>query len=836
MNVYLYIIIAISLIIIIISIIVVKKQIWKKNQRRIIADKLPDIETAISEFEVLLNGADYINRRMLSIWVTNYSKLGEGITSEYRKINLNNDNLETLEKYISYIQNNKKYIDSHNDTFAQKCIKENEQFFDKLENYPLDKQQRLAIVHEEDANLVIAGAGCGKTTTLVGKLAYLTKIKKVPKEEILMLAFTRKAANEMKERIKARLDEDFEISTFHSFGYKVVGEVENNKPSLAFDGNESEKNKYIKSLFDENMKVEEYAKLVVEFFFYEFSTQLKSKKDDAKLCDYLGREMKSKQEVKIANFLYLHGINYIYEKDYEHKTSNKDYRQYKPDFYLPDYKIYIEHLGINADGKASRIFDNPKKYEEDILWKRGLHKENNTKLVESYSYEDSDGGLTNKLRTKLEEAGVVFKEINYNLTFKERVKYKDRTLLIEIISTFLSLFKSNQYAIDQIKQKANQELNTILFLSFINIIEPIINEYEKYLIDNKVIDFDDMIAKATSYISDGKFHSNFKYVLVDEFQDISIGRYKLINALNKQQSDMQLFCVGDDWQSIFRFAGSDISIFLYFEQYFGDYHKTIIEKTYRFPFGIAYLSNNFILQNNEQIKKTLHSTKQGKDNPFNIFYKSNSEDSSVLEKILKLIEKESSNKSCSILILGRYNWDEPSNLGTIITEYKKKGITIEFMTIHKAKGLEADYVIINNVIDDTTGFPSQIADHEVLNLVLQHPESYPFAEERRLLYVALTRTKNKFYIIGQKRKVSSFIFDICKLMLKENEANLVKSKKCPECFGELTERNGRKGKFLGCGNYDSCTYTIDESKLMQIAEYKKMRRRIDESSDSDLPF
>lgn len=833
MNIYYYLIIAIILVVIV---IITRKLIWKRNQRRIIIEKIPLIKKANMEFERLINGAEYINRRLLGKWKENYSEFTEGITSEYRKINLDKNNLDVLEKYLSYTQNNKKYIDKFNDNFAQKCVKENKLFFDKLESYSLDIQQRLAIVHEEDANLVIAGAGCGKTTTLVGKLAYLTKIKKVPKEEILMLAFTKKAANEMKKRIKKRLGEDFEISTFHSFGYKVVGEVENNKSSLAFDENESEKNKYIKSLFDENMKVEEYAKLVVDFFFYEFTTRLKSKKEDAKLCDYLGREMKSKQEVKIANFLYLHGINYIYEKEYEHRTSTREYRQYKPDFYLPDYNIYIEHLGINADGRASVKFDNPKKYETDIIWKRETHKNYKTTLIETYSYEDSDGGLLNKLKSKLEMAGVVFKEINYNLTFKNRVKHKDRTLLIEIISTFISLFKSNLYTIEQIRQKAKQEEDKTLFLSFVKIVEPIIADYGKYLIDNKVIDFDDMIAKASNYIADGKYSSSFKYILVDEFQDISIGRYKLINALNKQHLDMQLYCVGDDWQSIFRFAGSDISIFLYFAKYFGEYHKTIIEKTYRFPFEISYLSNKFILENNEQIKKELKSTNMGNINPVQIFYKNNGDDSSALEKILKVIECESGTKRCSILILGRYNWDEPANLSKLKNLYKIKHIDIEFMTIHRAKGLEADYVIINNVFDGTTGFPSQIADHEVLNLVLQHPESYPLAEERRLMYVAMTRTRNKVFIIGQKRRVSSFIFDVCKLMLKDNEVTLVKSKKCPKCFGELAERNSKYGKFWGCSNYDSCTYKIDETKLIQKSNHIKLMKQINDSRDSDLPF
>lgn len=827
---------AIITVLLIIIIMLIRKHLWNRKHRRIIYDKLSDIEKAITEFDFMLSGRDYINRRVLFNWITIHSNLGVNVAPKYHKIGLNQNVVKTLEKFFSYSKNYKNYVNEHNDDFAEDCLSKNSLFFDTFESYPLDKYQRLAIVHEEDANLVIAGAGCGKTTTLVGKLAYLTNIKNVPKEEILMLAFTRKAANEMKDRIKERLGEDFEISTFHSFGYKVVGFVEDNKPSLAFNGNESGKNQYIKALFDKEMENEIFAKLVVEFFFYEFTTQLKSKKEDSQLVDYLGNVMKSKQEVKIANFLFLHGINYIYERDYEYKTSSKDYRQYIPDYYLPDNKIYIEHFGIKKDGKASDTFDNPKKYEEDIKWKRELHKKNKTELIETYSYEDSDGELILKLRAKLERAGVKFDELNYKTAFTEKIRRKDRILLIEIINTFLSLFKSNQYTIDQLITKANSHENKILYLAFIKIFEPIMMGYEKYLKENKVIDFDDMIAKATNYLVEGKYLTTFKYVLVDEFQDISVGRYKLINALNKQHFDMQLFCVGDDWQSIFRFAGSDISLFLNFEEYFGTFHETKIENTYRFPQEIADLSNSFILQNHSQKGKLLKTTKWLNSKPFEIFYKINGDDSTTLDRILGLIEKECNKKECSVLIVGRYNWDEPENLNSIKNRYKKIGISIDFMTIHKAKGLEADYVIIDNVIDETTGFPSQIADHEVLNLVLQNPEEFPFAEERRLFYVAMTRTKNKLYIIGQKRKVSTFVFDICTILNRNSDIDLANSKICPDCFGNLELRKGRFGDFLGCSNYDSCTYTMSVSKLKHENDMKKFHVKFQDSKDDDLPF
>ncbi len=829
-----YIIFPICVVFILLGILLVRRILWKNRQTNIINDSLERIIEAVGQLERLLNDTEYFNNKKLVEWNCNFDKAGNGITPLYGKIGLEKSKKSSLDRYYDFLSNGRKYIDEHNIKYQNTCINENKSFFDTVESYPLDINQRIAIVHEEDANLVVAGAGCGKTTTLIGKLAYLTKIKNVPKESILMLAFTRKAANEMKERISKRLGEDFEVYTFHSFGYKLLSEIRDKKPSLAFDDNNT-LDKCIRNILNEQIKSKDFAKMLVEFFFYEFTVHLPDRKNKSNLTSYLGEIMKSKQEVKIANFLYVHKIRYEYEREYEVKTVDKNYRQYQPDFYLPDYHIYIEHFGIDENGKPSSSFENGKSYIEGMHWKRKTHLKHGTILVETYSYEDIDNGLQSNLRHKLESHNVSIQEVDFANTLKNDIKKNDRTLLIEIICTFLNLFKSNSYSFTELDSKALLGIYSGLYRAFLNLFKPIYDAYETNLRNIDKIDFNDMIAEATKYVSEKKYESPYKYVLIDEYQDISVGRYNLIKALLKQNPDTQLFCVGDDWQSIFRFAGSDISLFVKFQNYFG-YHKlTRIEKTYRLSEEIANYTNGFILKNKDQIEKNLSSEKKLNSSPYKIFYKKKSEDTTVLIDVLKLIKSQiKPGRLARVLILGRYNWDEPIEMNSLKAEYKNYDINVEFLTVHKAKGLEADYVILNNVVQGTHGFPSQLLDHEILNLVLQEREDYPFAEERRLFYVAMTRSKNESYIIGKIRNVSEFIFDLNSLNDDETKSKLVESKLCPNCHGQLVSRKSKYGEFIGCENYPSCTFKKDRSQD-RVKEFLE-QARVYNNQDDDLPF
>jgi DNA helicase-4 len=264
--------------------------------------------------------------------------------------------------------------------------------------------------------------------------------------------------------------------------------------------------------------------------------------------------------------------------------------------------------------------------------------------------------------------------------------------------------------------------------------------------------------------------------------------------------------VGDDWQSIYRFTGSDISLFYSFVDYFGFTKKCEITNTYRFSSELASLTEKFITRNPHQIKKSIKANKLLNSKPFKILYYDYN-DLEIFEKIITSIREK--HKECTLLILGRYNSTLEkynSSISTIKTKYRNS-INIDSMTIHKAKGMEADYVILLDVTEGKNGFPSQVIDDDVLNLVLLSDESYPYAEERRLFYVAMTRTKNKFFIINKREEISPFIHEIVALYGKSEDDE------CPICNGKLRRIvTGPYEPFLGCQNYPKCIYSKSEKR------------------------
>lgn len=311
-----------------------------------------------------------------------------------------------------------------------------------------------------------------------------------------------------------------------------------------------------------------------------------------------------------------------------------------------------------------------------------------------------------------------------------------------------------------------------------------------------------MIGKAINFVKNGKYESGFKYILVDEFQDISQSRYRLLKSL-LDQNEAKLFCVGDDWQSIYRFTGSDFSIMVHFKENFGFSETSFLQETFRFGDKLCEFSSKFILQNPIQIKKTIISSRKEESPVVTIIQ--NSTEQSVKEIISK-IAKESNNKE-SVFIIGRYGYLEPENLYELRREFAE--LAIEFTTAHSSKGLQADHVILVGLTSGEHGFPCEIADDPVLNLVLADKDAFRNAEERRLFYVAVTRAKKHVYLVVDKNKnVSSFVSEIQR---GEYEINYYGEKSqvshCPICkTGEIVQKYGEYSVFYSCNNYPYCEY------------------------------
>ncbi|MFT5725921.1 MAG: DNA helicase-4 [Desulforhopalus sp.] len=756
---------------------------------------------------------------------------------------------ENVSKFLSIFSKSHEIRENQNQKFLSKELQIYNEYFDQVENNPLTERQRLACVANEDNNLVIAGAGSGKTSVIIAKAGYLIQSGLALPHEVLILAYGRKASKETDERIKDKLPnvEGVKTSTFHKLGLDIIGEATGKKPRVSkLQEDTAEFYKLINKILTDLTKSDKaYNQRVIDYFVThlipyesEFDHQqqgdyfsalqdgdmrsLKSRMEWAEKrsgkVSLQKEQLKSFEEVVIADFLFVNGIQYIYEHPYEIDTATAEKTQYQPDFYLPEYEIYIEHFGIARDGKTAPFVDQFS-YTEGMNWKRKLHSEHETKLVETYSYEMKEGTLTDLLHSKLEKDGVKFSPLSFQELLELLIRIgeeKKADQFNKLIVTFLDLFKQSGYSFEKIRGNADQHPDRPRCHAFIDVFEPIYTEYTNELNQSNTVDFSDMIKKATDLVQSGKYKPTFKYILVDEFQDISAIRVDLVKSLVDKGDDTVLSCVGDDWQSIYRFSGSDISYTGNFEKYFGYTKKVPLDKTFRYNDKLNDFSTTFITQNPAQIKKDVTSHTSVPTNAVTLVEYYKDVDRAIQHSVDVIRTKHP--EPATIYILGRYSFSKPDFLQTMAKqspEYK-----FLFDTVHGSKGKEADFVIVVDVNDGRYGFPSKIANEPLLDLVLPPSESHDYAEERRLFYVAITRAKHHSFILFDVVKPSVFIEEIRD---KKNGSKYLFNQistegvgvappdfgTCPSCgTGKMMMRVMPNGRFFfGCGHYPFCSYT-----------------------------
>lgn len=325
-----------------------------------------------------------------------------------------------------------------------------------------------------------------------------------------------------------------------------------------------------------------------------------------------------------------------------------------------------------------------------------------------------------------------------NKLIKRILQEMDIDNLKKLIFTFINLYKSNYNDINYLLNlyQKSHFINKIYF----KIILEIYHIYNQELKASNLYDFNDMIKIATNNINNNIIKTNYKYIIIDEFQDTSLNRFKLIDAIMKQ-NNAKIFVVGDDYQSIYRFSGCNLDIFLNFNKLVNNLNIINLDYNYRNPKEIIDVANSFIMKNKNQIKKETICLKNI-NKPIKIcFYKNKR---TVIEKILKYIDTK-------YLILGRNNTDKD------IFNVQDK----PFLTIHKSKGLEEDNIILINLTNNNNSLPSKIKNHKIINKLIK-TDYYPYEEERRLFYVALTRTRNNIYLLVPKSNYSIFIKELMK--------------------------------------------------------------------------
>lgn len=509
---------------------------------------------------------------------------------------------------------------------------------EKINGYYLDEQQQKIVIEESKYLLVVAGAGSGKTLTILGKINYLIKHKNIKPEEILCISFTKKSSESLKEKIRSEFNIDIEVYTFHKLSLEILKKSNNYEiaePNLLEN--------IVYEFFEETILYSNnHMKIVLEYF-----------------------KVKSKKEIKTA--------------------------------YINFYKHNSEKI---------------KALEKLLITFIHLLKCNNHNL---------------------ESFNLFLKEIRKNFFYS---KYKqEKRFLILALNIYIT--------------------------------------YEQYLKNNNEIDFDDMIIKATDYVRNNKLTKNYKYILIDEYQDTSYIRFKLIKEIiNKTNANLMV--VGDDFQSIYRFTGCDLSLFLNFTNYFENAKVMKIENTYRNSQELIKISGDFVMKNKKQIRKNLKSNKSI-SNPIQIIYYDN-----VKEKFKELIIKIYNETKKPILILSRNNNDinllldkELILKGDRLIFKNNPNIIMTYLTVHKSKGLEEETVIIINLEDNLLGFPNKIQNNRILRLVSKNNEKLPYSEERRLFYVALTRTKNHVYLLVPKKNKSVFIKEVSSIINRQNKKSMI---------------------------------------------------------------
>ncbi|WP_077284750.1 UvrD-helicase domain-containing protein [Cognaticolwellia aestuarii] len=844
---------------------------------------------------------------------------------------------EKLQWLSHYARWQAQDIDDCRERYIARQLKVQQSFFDTVESNPLTLSQRRACIIDNDNNLLLAGAGTGKTSVMVGRTGYLLNSKQAQASDILLLAYGRKAADEMDDRLKAKLASTFETtaitstgsktninqaskgiaaSTFHSLGLQIIAQVEGAKSKLSrFAEDEKAKTQWLQTCFETLINEHAtYRALIIEYFcqYYYVERHAADFKSLGEYYQYLtnndvrslkGDKVNSFGELTIANWLFMQGVEYQYRANYAVNVSTVERKQYQPDFFLPEHNIYIEYYALDESGEPPTFIDK-KAYHEAIAWKRATHKKYQTRCIElSYfqhksvqhkSDQHKSGQLITPLAGYFAEQNIVTTPLPDEAIIASLQESGRITQLVGLFSQLLGLYKAACLDTALEKQLVINAQHPKQTVKALVLLKPILHRYQAHLTQHGEIDFEDMINKALSYVQTGKFQSPWRYIMVDEFQDISEPRARLVKALRDNHKGSSIFAVGDDWQAIYRFSGADVSLTTHFARYFGatgavnssnssssanavhsadsahSAHSTTqstLDTTFRFNNQIGKVASDFISKNPQQIKKKIHALQQVPAPAVSILKRANSVVNSVssstlsnnnvktntantntastntshqqinelangaIDDVLAAISakvlvgqtaqaaKKSPDKKpspASVYFLARFWFQLPSKADLERLKVKYPLLTLESQSFHASKGKEADYVVILGLKKGVQGFPSEKTTPALLDTLLAKPEAYAYAEERRLFYVALTRAKNRVYIIADISEASCFV----KELIDQHADNITVDEfaseasqaftdeiNCLVCqTGILKKRSGKFGDFYACSHFPRCTH------------------------------
>ena len=770
--------------------------------------------------------------------------------------------------------NNDSFAEEHNTQFIV-----NEKLRCYNEFWTLTASQQEAIYSDEDAIIVNAWAWTWKTKTIENKIKYLYKEKNIPLKDILVVTYSKRSQEDMMNRICKTLESEWiqfnkdelkeTISTFHAFWKRILDEYEskqNKNDNLIWEWQatkrvleDEEKTKIINkalSVIKDDPIIS--SKIIHYFLYYDKQIMIESDEEDSKKSKYKWNEypsflkswwinvvVKSYWELLIANYLVEHGIKVEYESKNCHYTDKKwNQKDYKPDFFIPEVNnwkwIFIEYFWVDENEKTAPWISE-KDYVEWMKSKIEEHKKSWNILIDM-RYADLKLWREYFLSKFEKQLNLNWIDTNSHISVNQTFVKEEMTNLWRVLSSFLALYSECRLSDEIIYQRIN---NLSVWekeraIRFYEIFKSYYETYKSLLDETNSMDFCDMIIWAINYLRLWYVQRNYKYILVDEFQDISKARADLLIELIKDHNKTKIFCVWDDWQSIYKFTWSELWIFLDFDRYFWYTKHITLYDTFRFNQWISDISWTFIQKNPTQIKKTLHSFNQEKDNKIIIFEKQKNDDTQAYKDILKDIledriahfsdsdkEKYKHNyNDITCLYLNRYSlWKYHDDIFDMLNKINKKPeqdshwyklyemthnwykfrFMLNNMTVHGSKWLEADYVVVDHVNwRNSYTFPSNIDDDPVLDLCMVDDKfAYPFAEERRLFYVAITRWRNKAYVVYNKYKASSFIRDLHTILAWWQKSTSLPH--CWKCWWDLILLDSMIGEYE-CANWCEWKY------------------------------
>jgi len=661
----------------------------------------------------------------------------------------------------------------------------------------LNDKQRQAVISEEMHLLVLAGAGSGKTKTLLQKLIYLIEEKGVSPGEILAITFTKNATNEMIDRLLLTTDYDGDyqkiladkrkskiekerarffyqkkykwidgltIKTFHSFSYAIlrnfgVNEFDNKFKIIGDekrdDDDELSKNvapetafevfhKLLIELCEDNDYLLQLKRYILDYIIDKIHLKKSEMPLPAKDGKYFttldGTKVRSKSEQFIADWLYRHSIKYQYEP----LLNVKDF-SFRPDFYIPDANLYIEHV-------SDKSFAMQSKEEQFEL--------GNLLLVKTFDSITKNSALFNHTLDKIVKGRLPWDyHKNIRINFKEEFQgyHEDVKDFVLQIMRVTDMIKVENLQMDDVLLRAEQDQHERV-RHFYELAVPVVKKYVEYCVNKSYLDFNDLISRSTSLFMNypdiaNKFRNKFRYILVDEFQDVNNLQVQLIKLLLTE--DTQLFCVGDDWQSIYGFRGSNVNYIIEFEKHFSNAQTIKLNLNYRSTQNIVGASNEVIKHNKYKIEKDVRASIMSEHKI--VVFAGNNNDENLqfcVDKVRQLTDEGL--RAEDILFLYRRS----KMFSPYFFRFRNEGYRVQGKTIHAAKGLEAKVVFIIGLTDGYGGFPDIWLEDRIFQVIKKANHDLLMEEERRLFYVAITRAKEKLFLITEKGSESSFLREI----------------------------------------------------------------------------